>query len=293
MRVLSLFDGISCGHVALDKAGIPVEIYYASEIEKNAIAVTQSNYPDTIQIGDVRNIDGKEYKDKIDLLIGGSPCTDLSKAMSNRQNLKGKHSCLFYDYVRILNDAQPKYFLFENNHGMAPEVKEEISKQLGVQPILINSALVSPQARKRLYWTNIPNVKQPEPTDIKLQDILEYGYADREKGLCLTCSYSGYTGSQSYLCRRYFIKSFGQGIFTSKEDRNFLKAKLKENSYFEDDELPHKMIRPMTCLEIERFQTLPDNYTACLSSEIARKRAVGNGWTVNVIAHIFKGLVDN
>lgn len=287
--VLSLFDGISCGRIALDKLGIPVKVYYASEIEPNAIKVSTTNYPDIIQIGDVRNVKVSDLKEKVDLVLGGSPCQDISKAMSNREGLAGKKSGLFYEYVRILKEAQPKWFLFENNHGMSPEVKAEITNQLGVESILINSALVSPQARKRLYWTNIP-VSQPEPIDIKLQDILEYGYADREKGLCLTCSYSGYRGSQAYLCRRYFKKSFGQAVFTSAEDRDFIKAKWEENDYFEDTELPHKMIRAMSCLEVERYQTLPDNYTACLPSEIARKRAVGNGWTVKVIMHLLSGI---
>ena len=290
MRVFSTFDGISCGRVALERAGIKVKRYYASEIEKNAIAVAMHNYPDTIQLGDISKIDGTKYEGQIDLLIGGSPCQDLSIAKANREGLKGAKSNLFFQFIRLRDEIKPKYFLLENNYSMSKENRDIITEYMGVEPILMNSKSVSAQARKRLYWTNIPIMSDPEDKGIRLQDILEHGYADREKGLCLARRYAGFTGSQSYLCRRYFGKSFGQAVFTSKEDRDTIKAKWQENPRFLDDELDHKMIRPMTCLECERLQTLPDNYTACLTSEIARKEAIGNGWTVDVIAHIFKGL---
>lgn len=291
LRVFSTFDGISGGQIALERAGIPVEIYYASEINKDAIAVTQHNYPNTIQLGDITKLDGKPYKGKIDLFIGGSSCQSLSIAQANRKEFKGE-SGLFYEYVRLLKEIEPKYFLLENVYSMSDEAREEITRHMGVQPIMINSQLVSSQNRRRYYWTNIPNVTQPENMGIKLQDILESGYADREKGLCIARRYAGFVGSQSYLCRRYFGKSFGQAVFTSKEDRDTIRLKWQENPYFEDDELPHKMIRPMSCLECERLQTLPPGYTACISSNIARKEAIGNGWTINVIAHIFKNLKE-
>lgn len=292
LRVLSLCDGIAGGRVALDKADISVASYHASEIEKNAIYIANYNYPDIIQIGDMRAVDGNVYKGKVDLFIGGTPCQDISVAKANRQGLKGSKSSLFYEYVRIMHECEPRYFLLENNYSMSSEVKDEITRCMGVQPICINSNLVSAQARRRYYWTNIPNVTQPENMGIKLQDILESGYADREKGLCIARRYAGFVGSQSYLCRRYFGKSFGQAVFTSKEDRDTIRLKWQENPYFEDDELPHKMIRPMSCLECERLQTLPDRYTACISSNIARKEAIGNGWTIDVIAHIFKNLKE-
>lgn len=172
ITVLSLFDGISCGRVALQRANIPVEKYYASEIDKYAIKVTQKNWPDTIQLGDVKNVWARNLP-KIDLLIGGSPCQDLSIAKNDREGLKGKRSSLFWHYVRLLRTCKPKWFLLENVASMPKEAKEIITREMGVEPILINSALVSAQQRKRLYWTNIPNITQPEDKWIVLKDILE------------------------------------------------------------------------------------------------------------------------
>lgn len=171
---------------------------------------------------------------------------------------------------------------------MMKEAKEIITKEMGIEPIMINSNIFSAQNRKRLYWTNIPIQELPEDKGIKLKDIIESGNVDREKALCLTRRYSGFSGSQSYLCRRYFGKSFGQAVFEGNID--LIKSKWKENPYFQDEELEEKIIRPMTCLECERLQTLPENYTNCIDSELRRKEAIGNGWTVDVIAHIFKGI---
>lgn len=184
MNVLSLFDGIGTGRYALDKAGIKVDKYYASEIDKNAISIAQYNYPDIIQIGDVESIDFNSLKGKIDLIIGGFPCTDLSLA-GKRDGLKGQHSRLFYKQLEAIKIIQPKYFLVENNVGMPKDAYEEISKQLGCYPTEINSALVSAQNRRRYYWTNIgpkmrglvglPKCAIPQPKDrgIILEDILE------------------------------------------------------------------------------------------------------------------------
>lgn len=171
LRVLSLFDGISCGQVALERAGIPVEVYYASEIDKYAIEITQKNYPNTIQLGDINNIDFSQFIGKIDLIMGGSPCQDLSIA-GKRAGLQGERSGLFYKFVEAIEVIKPKYFLFENVASMKQEEKKIISKYLQVEPILINSSLVSAQDRKRLYWTNIPNVAQPEDKHIYLTDIV-------------------------------------------------------------------------------------------------------------------------
>lgn len=175
LTVLSLFDGISCGRVALERANIPVAKYYASEIDKYAIQVTQKNWPDTIKIGDVKNVWARNLP-KIDLLIGGSPCQDLSIAKNDREGLKGARSGLFWHYVRLLRTCKPKYFLLENVASMPKEAKQIITRELGVEPILINSALVSAQQRKRLYWTNIPNITQPKDKEILLRDVLESGY---------------------------------------------------------------------------------------------------------------------
>ncbi len=171
MKILSLFDGISCARVALKKAKIHVEEYHASEIDKYAIEISQKNYPDIYQHGSVTDFKGGEHY--FDLLIGGSPCQDLSIAKKNRKGLDGERSGLFWEYVRILKEVKPKYFILENVNSMPKEAKELITKTLGVEPIMINAALVSAQNRKRLFWTNIPNVTQPEDKGILLKDILQ------------------------------------------------------------------------------------------------------------------------
>ena len=196
MKILSLFDGISCARVACERAGIEVEKYYASEIDKYAIHVAQKNYPDTIQLGDVKNIKtildcggagaisiNEGEHDYIDLLIGGSPCQDLSIAKANRKGLKGERSGLFYEYLRILKQAKPKYFVLENVNSMPKEAKAEITKELWcIEPVMINAALVSAQNRKRLFWVGKlqedgtykqVEILQPKDRGILLENILE------------------------------------------------------------------------------------------------------------------------
>jgi len=219
LNVLSLFDGISCGRVALERAGIKVDTYYASEIDKYAIKITQKNYPDTIQLGDVNNIDFTQFIGKIDLLLGGSSCQDLSIAKQNRQGLKGERSKLFWKYVEALNIVKPKWFIFENVASMKKADKDIITKELGVEPIMIDSALVSAQQRKRLYWTNIPGIEQPEDKHIYLQDILESEYTDRLKSYCIDASYFKGTNLEQYLEKKrrqvVFDKPFKVGQFNS------------------------------------------------------------------------------
>ena len=169
---------------------------------------------------------------------------------------------------------------------MSLEIKDEITKTFGVEPIYINSLLLSAQDRKRLYWSNIPDIKQPEDKNILLKDIIESGSVDRDKSLCIARRYAGFSGSQSYLCRRYFGKSFGQAVFENSIEK--IKEKWKLDSRFESSE---KNIRQMTLKECERLQTLPDDYTNVEGVSTQMKyEAIGNGWTVDVIAHIFKGL---
>ena len=192
MKVLSLFDGISCGRVALERAGIPIEKYYASEIDKYAMSVAQAMYPDTIQIGDVCKIDFTQYIGKVDMIIGGSPCQDLSIAKQNRQGLQGERSRLFWEYIKALTIIKPKYFLLENVASMKNEDRDAITAVLrGIYPetecVMINSALVSAQQRKRYYWTNW-HVEQPQDKGILLKDILESGITEREKTTCLTAN---------------------------------------------------------------------------------------------------------
>jgi len=187
INVLSLFDGISCGYEALKRANIKFDNYFASEVDKYAIQVSSKNHSDIIQLGDVKELDTTTLP-KIDLLIGGSPCQDLSIAKQNRKGLDGERSGLFWEYVKILEEVKPKYFLLENVASMSKADKETITEIMGVEPILINSALVSGQQRKRLYWTNIPGVTQPEDKGIKLSDVLENGTAFTEKSYCVTAT---------------------------------------------------------------------------------------------------------
>lgn len=249
MRVLSLFDGISCGRVALERAGIPVEKYYASEIDKYAIQVAQKNYPDTIQIGDCTKIDYKKYAGEIDLLIGGSPCQGFSFA-GKQLNFADPRSRLFFEFVRALKELKPKYFLLENVK-MKKEFQDIISQQLGVEPIEINSALVSAQNRKRLYWTNIPNQVLPTDKNIVLKNIVPDATLVKSK----TIRTSGW-------CSKWGNKHC---FDMPNSDRHY------------------------TITELELLQTLPVNYTDGISLT-QRRKAIGNGWTVDVIARIFNGL---
>lgn len=204
MNVLSLFDGISCGRVALERAGIKVDKYYASEIKEDAIKVSKDNYPDIIQVGDITKLKGEDFKD-IDFIIGGSPCQSFSIA-GNREGFNGK-SKLFWEFVRLLKEIKPKYFLLENVK-MKKEWQDVISKELGVKPININSKLVSAQLRNRFYWTNIPNVKLPEDKGIMLKDILESGFTDREKARAILESESRPLKNKEKMYRRYSKTGF-------------------------------------------------------------------------------------
>lgn len=217
MKVLSLFDGISCARVALEKAGLPVEIYCASEVDEYAITIAKKNYPDTIHMGDVKKLSydfekhpaGNWLNSKIfnfDLLIGGSPCQDLSIAKNGRKGLEGDRSSLFWEYVRLLKETKPRYFILENVASMPNDAKKIISETLGVEPIMIDASLVSAQRRKRLFWTNIPNVVLPEDRHIYLQDIIEEGFTPDEKSYVLTASYSKKNA------RDYFGHASGQMV---------------------------------------------------------------------------------
>jgi DNA-cytosine methyltransferase len=176
MNVLSLFDGMSCGQIALNKLGVKYDKYFACEIDKYAMQVTQHNFPDTIQLGDVQFVTKETFGNhKIDLVVGGSPCQGFSFA-GKMLNFDDARSKLFFEYVRLVKELKPKYFLLENVK-MKKESQDIISEYMGVEPIEINSSLVSAQTRKRLYWTNIPNVRQPEDKGIVLKDIIEQGMA--------------------------------------------------------------------------------------------------------------------
>lgn len=289
MIVLSLFDGISCGQLALKRANINVDKYYASEIDKYAINITQKHFPNTIQIGDVRNIDTTFFNEPIDLLIGGSPCQNLSIA-GDKKGLEGSESKLFYEYLRLLKDLKPKYFLLENNSSMSLDNKNKISDLMGIQPIEINSAFFSGQQRKRLYWTNINFDKSFEDKNICVEQILDYSFTDVDLSneVIFTNNYNeyslkpvkiGYIGKGRQGERVYSIKAKSITLTVSGGGRGG-----KTGLY-----LINHIVRRLSPLECERLQTLPDNYTNGLSNT-QRYKCIGNGWTVDVIAHIFKGL---
>lgn len=282
MNVLSLFDGMSCGQLALKKAGIPVINYFASEIKPHAIQVTQHNFPNTIQLGSVLDVNGYDLP-KIDLLIGGSPCQDFSSANKEKLGLQGEKSGLFYQYLRLLNEVKPTYFLLENV-AMDNYSYQAISEMLGTYPSNINSELVSAQLRQRSYWTNIgpehrdlfnnrySMIPQPKDKKIKFQDILESGYTDRIKARCILESESRPLKSKDKLYRRYNELGFINIVFDNPE------CKYNEN------------IRILSQTELERLQTVPEGYTSKLNRNDAAC-LLGDGWTIDVIAHIFSYLL--
>jgi len=215
MNILSLFDGMSCGQVVLQKLGAEVEQYFASEIKEEGIKVTQHNFSNTVQLGDITKLT-TDMLPKIDLLIGGSPCQDLSIAMKDRTGLAGIKSKLFFEYMRVLKEVNPKYFLLENVGSMRESDKDIISGLVGVQPIMIDAQLVSAQKRKRYYWTNIPGVTQPSDKGIKLNDILMDGYSEKEKANCLVESGSRPLTTPLKMMHRHMTTGMTTLIFWSK-----------------------------------------------------------------------------
>lgn len=307
LRVLSLFDGISTGQYVLEKLGIPVEVYYASEIDKSAIDITMYHYPNTIQLGDVTQIDFKQFEGKIDLLIGGSPCTSLSITTSKkRTNLNGQ-SKLFFDYVRALNDVKPKYFFLENVASMNNESKQIMSEYMGCNPQFIDSSeYFSAQERKRLYWFNwgklhkdlvgnktwnVPMPVEREP--LVLKDILEnnvdekyyynqsFDFHGLDKSVCATLHINGHD-----ILKRVHSPYAKCHTLTCCRGGN-----LQKKVY----DIEKNKCRKLTPLEYERLMGLPDNYTKYgignkLMSDSARYNTTGNGWEANTIAHIFSYL---
>lgn len=323
MNVLSLFDGMSCGQIALNRAGIKYDKYFASEIDKNAIKVTSANYPGTIHLGDVTRVRGDQLP-RIDLLIGGSPCQGFSIA-GKQLNFDDPRSRLFFEFVRILKETSPRYFLLENVK-MKKEYTDVITGQLGVTPIEIDSALVSAQTRKRLYWTNIPFNGLPADKGITLKDIVQdSGFekyivnTDRvfhilekevERGKI------GYFGCDSQANRVYSIHGkavtlcgeagggaakMGQYLFgcltperihQRQEGQRFNNGKKFYTLTAQDRHgiLKDGYIRKLTPVECERLQTVTDNYTNHDITDSQRYKMLGNGWTADVIAHLLQPL---
>jgi DNA-cytosine methyltransferase len=298
MNVLSLFDGISCGQLALQRAGIKYDKYYASEIDKHAIKVTQHNYPETTQIGDVTQVRSSDLP-KIDLLIGGSPCQSFSNA-GKGEGFDGK-SGLFWEFVRLLDECKPKYFLLENVK-MKKEWQKIISKALNIEPIKINSNLVSAQTRERLYWTNIPNVDQPEDLGITLEDILEDigpdgNYYDKKKlnKATILGRRLNEHGKRDDYNKSIPITQCLEVRATNRNKSNCITTVAKDNVLTtlpigrHIDAFKNKLpFRYYTTKEYCRLQTVPDNYFEGVASENQIRKMIGNGWTVDVITHIFK-----
>jgi DNA (cytosine-5)-methyltransferase 3A len=388
MNVLSLFDGMSCGQQALERAGIKLDQYFASEIDKYAIKVTMANYPNTIQLGSVVNVKGCDLP-KIDLLIGGSPCQSFSfagkrKGMATKDEIEihtldhylqfkndgyefEGQSYLFWEFMRILNQVKPKYFLLENVM-MGEKWERILSRAIGVNPIEINSALVSAQNRKRLYWTNIGMkkaglfgdlesiIEQPKDRGILLKDILEpevdekyflsekiiNGFVAHNKRHIEEKNQTGFNwkptiGDKKANCLRanaalcatdnsvifhntmprssttgkggtgHLIKNDGKTYCLDTGNTNAVEIKAGDYRFDEgyrwreNDKTPtlntktsalakiNKTIRRLTPIECERLQTVNNNYTDCVSDS-QRYKMLGNGWTVDVITHIFKYL---
>ena len=307
MNILNLFNGMNCGRLALDKLEIPIENYFSSEIDKWAIQITQKNSPDTIQIGCVKGVIKKDLG-AIDILMGGSPCQGFSFA-GKQLNFDDPRSKLFFDYVKALDHYKPKYFFLENVR-MKKEYQDIISSHLGVEPIAINSNLVSAQNRYRLYWTNIPNITQPEDKKIYLKDILEsdpqnltlmsestikrfkgYGVplmdGTEPKARCLGAMEYVKNGKQG----NYIMYLVPRGV--NKGGPRALDGKvgaLTSNAWEQNNFLTNGVrYRKLTPIECERLQTVPDNYTQGVSNT-QRYKMLGNGWTIDVIAHCLKNI---
>lgn len=292
MRVLSLFDGMSCGQVALDILGIEVVDYFSSEIDKYAIRVAKNNYPNTIHVGDVSELKS-EGLPHIDLLIGGSPCQSFSRS-GNGSGFDGK-SGLFWEYVRLLKEVKPKYFLLENV-VMKKEWEDIITEALGVTPIKINSALVSAQKRERLYWTNIPNVDQPKDQCVTLSQILTNQERDEylDDDLILKVDSQG-VYVRNATKKGYLIAEEGDGVnleFPKSKTRRGRVSKQKVNTLNTSCNygfVRNNKIYKLNVKELERLQTLPEDYTEGVS-DAQRRKMIGNGWTVDVIVHILSNL---
>ena len=321
MNILSLFDGISCARVALDVAGISVDKYYACEIEKNAMKVSKKNYADIISLGSVIDFNKDMIKEPIDLLIGGSPCQDLSIAKKERKGLEGDRSSLFFEYVRIKNEMKPKYFILENVASMRKEDRDIISGIMGVEPVMFNASLVSAQTRKRYFWTNI-KFDLPEDRGIVLKDILQPDAEVDErminkegKAYVLTASYAGACEKNSVEKKQRTMVKMGRIVGRRINDKghreegninipvrqqlevraddksNNLSTIEKDNVVVKSLENEPPIIRKLTPIECERLQSLPDDYTSGIAMT-NRYKCLGNAFNVEVVAHILRGVPD-
>jgi len=323
MNVLSLFDGISVARVALDYANIKINRYYACEIDKFAVQVSDKNYPDIIRLGNVIDFK-KDMVEPIDLLIGGSPCQDLSIAKKDRQGLAGNRSSLFYEYVRIRDEIKPKYFILENVASMKSEDRDTITKIMGVPPVMFNASLVSAQTRKRYFWTNI-KFDLPDNKGIILRDILQPAIQVDEKTIVKgqmnvtkqtgrnETKKLGYVGDKDHQAKRVYdemgklpalnvifnaiVKIGHIGKSDSQGNRVYSTAGKSCTLSANGGGLGAKtglydlspIIRKLTPIECERLQSLPDNYTEGIA-KTNRYKCLGNAFNAIVIQHILKGI---
>lgn len=310
MNVLSLFDGISCARVALDRAGIEVNAYMSSEIDKNAIKISEKNYPEIIRVGSVV---GLEVEGQVDLLIGGSPCQDLSIAKKDRKGLEGNRSGLFWEFVRIKKECNPQWFVLENVASMPKADRDIITREMGVEPVMFNASLVSAQCRKRLFWTNIP-FDLPEDRGILLKDILETDVGEKFyfngkigssqanrvrdfSGKSVTLSaHGGGAGAKTGLYKvgrdigRRLVDGHRADADTTIPYERRIETREDEKcgtltSVAKDNLVVGARIRKLTPIECERLQGLPDNYTEGVAMT-HRYKCLGNAFNVDVVAHI-------
>lgn len=323
MKVLSLFDGISCARVALKELRIPVGEYYASEIDGPAITVSQKNFPDIKHIGSVEHITKQNFPflfDKsVDLVIGGSPCQDLSIANNGRKGLKGDRSGLFYEFARIIKEVKPKYFVLENVASMSKESRQVITDILGMEPVMIDASLVSAQNRKRLFWTNIPGVEPPKDRGIFLKDILvdekkfdtntvyqyrRYYMRETKGGKVPTLTANMGTGGHNVPFVRikeatkkgYVDIKQGECVdLTQPRSKTRRGRRMAEKSNFlmtgdmQYYKLTKQGLRKLLPIECERLQSLPDNYTEGVSDS-QRYKSIGNAFNVEVVKSILRNL---
>lgn len=282
MNVLSLFDGMSCGQIALERAGIHVENYFASEIDKYAITVTKANYPNTKHIGSVVDVKAADLPD-IDLLIGGSPCQGFSFA-GKQLNFDDPRSALFFEFVRLKKEKKPKYFLLENVR-MKKEHQDVISSHLGVEPICINSSLLSAQDRTRYYWTNIPGIEQPEDKGTLLAEVT--GAEEIPDGIEKLIIAKRINTKQKFSIESSSLKRMVSNLRGGRQKAKCLTASMFKGMAANGmtNILESGVVRQLSPGECERLQTVSDGYTGHMSNT-QRYKMLGNGWTVDVITHI-------
>lgn len=311
LRVLSLCDGMSCGHIALDRECVKVDKYFASEIKDIAVKVTKENYPETIHIGNVNNISYKDgilhteignFETDIDVVMFGSPCQTFSIACKTDKRIgleDNNKSGLFLQCYRILKEVNPKYFFMENVASMKNDDKDFITELMGVNPVKIDAKIISPELRNRYYWTNIKPKRKLEERDIFLNDILTEGYTDREKARNLLVSDSRPLATPVKMFHRYYSTGFTTLIFENEEHykkcveeyEKLSGGKSKILAKDLDDYTGHIFdgVRYMNQIELEKCQCVPTGYTSCLTRNEAAD-VLGDGWNIDIISWFFSGL---